>query len=83
MKKDKSKDKLTVEEKSSLDWEEDDEEDEEDREFDRFLEEHEELIAKITTLNPVITKDDEWYYEDCWDEDYKQFCLEKKAEKVI
>lgn len=83
MKKDKSKDKLTVEEKSSLEWEEDDEEDEEDREFQQFLKEHKELIDKITIRNPVITKDDEWYYEDCWDEDYKQFCLEKQGGKAI
>lgn len=73
MKKNKSTDQPL---RSDLEWEEDDEET--DKEFQKFLDENRDLIRAITPVNPVITKDDPWYYEDCWDEDYKQYCLAKE-----
>lgn len=29
-------------------------------------------IQKTAVVNPTISKDDEWFDEDCWDKDYKE-----------
>lgn len=74
-------DEPVTEEGSGHEWEEDVVQDEFDREFDQLLEKHKELIERITPVDPIISKDDEWNDEDFWEEDYKQQCLED-AEKV-
>lgn len=40
--------------------------------FNKYIKEHEDWFNKNVPVNPIISKDDEWYYEDEWDEDYKQ-----------
>lgn len=40
------------------------------QDLEEFIRENEDLIQKITPVNPSITKDDEWWDEDCWDEDF-------------
>jgi hypothetical protein len=40
--------------------------------FNEFLRANKSKIDAITPKNPVISKDDEWVEETCWDTDYKE-----------
>ena len=40
--------------------------------FNEFLKANKTKINTIIPKNPSITKDDEWYNENCWDEDNKE-----------
>jgi len=40
--------------------------------FSDFLKANKEKIQRITPKNPIISKDDEWYNENFWEEDYKE-----------
>jgi len=54
-----------------------------DAEVKRFFEEHWEEIEANTPYRPVITKDDEWYYEDIWDKDCARLPHFKTGTEVI
>ena len=45
--------------------------------FKEFLKQNAELIERITPKNSTISKNDEWYNEDFWDEDYKNLGNDK------
>ena len=56
-------------------------------EFAKFIEANKEAIyadaESHTKRNAkgetVITRDDPWYYEDCWDEDYKELIAREES----
>ncbi len=40
--------------------------------FNQFLKTNKDKISSIIPKNPSISKSDEWYREDFWDEDQKE-----------
>ena len=48
--------------------------------FNQFLEQNMQKIMESVPFCSTISKDDEWFYEDEWDEDYKEFMKEHEQE---
>jgi len=51
--------------------------------FKKFMEDNWDFIEANTPFNPTISKDDEWFYEDIWDEDCARLPDFTTVEEVI